>query len=98
MNKLDRKRKFISRAKGWQKEQAEAYRIYIKTSAVGLEVGLSIGIGAVLGYLLDQKFKTSPYCLLVGVVVGAIAAIKRLWQFTKNYTSKNGNSSDDNSK
>lgn len=79
----------------WQKDQADAYRTYIKTSAVGLEVGLSIAVGALLGYFADKYFGSAPYGLLVGVLVGAIAAGKRLWLFAKKYLEKNQSNGDE---
>jgi F0F1-type ATP synthase assembly protein I len=75
----------------WSQKQTEAYKSYIKTSAVGLEFGLSIGLGACLGYFFDRYFITSPYGLLVGTLVGCLAAAKRLWLFVKEYLAKNNN-------
>jgi F0F1-type ATP synthase assembly protein I len=78
-------KKKLSTLKDWQKNQIKAYHIYIKTSAVGLEFGLSIAVGALLGYFFDRYFITSPYGLLVGVFLGSIAAVKRLITFVKSY-------------
>lgn len=89
------KGKFTDKLRDWQKGQSEAYRTYIKTSAVGLEFGLSIGVGALLGYFADRYFATSPYGLLVGILVGSIAAGKRLWIFVKRYLEKNRSHDDD---
>lgn len=97
MSKNDPEKKSESvgkKLKEWQTNQADAYREYIKTSAVGLEFGLAIGIGALLGYFVDKYFLTSPYGILVGVLVGTIAGVKRLWIFVKRYLEKNR--SDDN--
>jgi F0F1-type ATP synthase assembly protein I len=79
----------INKLKAWRKDQADAYRTYIKTSSVGLEFGLSIGIGALIGYFFDRHFKTAPYGLLIGVIIGSIAAAKRLYLFVKSYLKKN---------
>lgn len=79
----------INKLKSWRKDQAEAYRTYIRTSAVGLEFGLSIVVGITLGYFFDRYFHTAPYGLLVGVVIGSIAAAKRLIMFVKSYLKKN---------
>lgn len=88
---MDNKRQ-KSRLKSWQEKQTEAYKVYIKTSAVGLEVGLSIGMGALLGYFADKYFQSAPYALLIGTLVGAVAAGKRLWVFAKDYLKKDGSS------
>ncbi|MCA9507561.1 MAG: AtpZ/AtpI family protein [Myxococcales bacterium] len=81
--------KLKEQLENWRKEQAKAYRIYLKTSAVGLEFGLAIVIGALIGYFADKHFNSSPYGLLIGVLVGLIAAIKRIWLFSKAYLEKN---------
>lgn len=78
----------LKKLRDWQVSQAKAYRSYIKTSAVGLEFGLSIIIGALGGYFFDQYFLSSPWALLFGVLVGSIAAVKRLSIFTKSYLKK----------
>ena len=80
--------------KSWQVRQSEAYKVYIKTSAAGLEFGLSIVIGTLLGYLADKYFQSSPWGLIIGMIVGCIAAAKRIYIFVKNYLEKDEN--DDN--
>lgn len=98
MNKTKQQKKpdkLVDKLKEWQISQSKAYRTYIKTSAVGLEFGLSIGVGALLGYFFDKYFASSPYGLLVGIVIGSIAAVKRLWMFVKSYIEKNGNNNDE---
>lgn len=88
-NKKQQKRNdAIKKMRDWQKSQSDAYRTYIKTSAVGLEFGLAIVVGALLGYFVDRYFSISPYGLLIGVVIGTIAAVKRLWVFVKSYVEK----------
>lgn len=79
----------LNKLKSWRKDQADAYRTYIRTSAVGLEFGLSIVVGITVGYFFDRYFHTAPYGLLVGVVIGSIAAAKRLIMFVKSYLKKN---------
>lgn len=79
-----------------KKEVSDTYKSYIKTSAVGLEIGLSIVVGALAGYLFDGYFDTRPYGLLFGFLVGALAAAKRLYMFSKQYLKEN--SEDDRQK
>jgi ATP synthase protein I len=68
-----------------REEMKETYKTYIRTSAVGLEVGLSVVVGALLGYFADRYFQTRPYGLMIGFVVGILAAGKRLYGFAKQY-------------
>ncbi len=70
-------------------EQIKAYKTYVKTSAVGIEVALSISVGALLGYFGDKYFLSTPYLLLFGFTVGSIAAAKRLYMFSKKYIEEN---------
>jgi len=97
MEKDDRQKKsekVVGKLKDWQIDQAKAYRTYVKTSAVGLEFGLAIAIGALLGYFADRYFSSSPYCLLAGVILGSIAGIKRLLVFVKSYLAKDDQDKD----
>ena len=47
-------------------------------STVGLAMALSIGIGAFVGYYLDNKFGTKPWLLIVFLCFGVIAAFRNL--------------------
>ena len=56
-------KKWPDNLKDWQKSQTKTYRTYIKTSAVGLEFALAIGISALVGYYLDKRFGWAPWGL-----------------------------------
>ena len=47
-------------------------------STVGLSMGLSIGIGALIGYYLDKKFQTGPWLFFVFLGFGIAAAFRNL--------------------
>lgn len=64
-----------------------------RLSAVGLEVGISILIGALGGYWLDGKLDTSPYLSIAGLLLGAAAATKSLYETVRKY--RNPEASDD---
>lgn len=96
MEKKEKKpSRFFDKLKGWQGEQTKAYQEYVKTSAVGLEFGLAIALGALLGYFADKYFSSSPYGLLIGIVIGTIAGAKRLYIFVKSYLKKDQSHDDD---
>ena len=76
-------------------EQIKAYKTYVKTSAVGIEVALSISVGSLLGYFGDKYFSSTPYLLLFGFIVGSIAAAKRLYVFSKKYLKENKDEEND---
>lgn len=54
-----------------------------RASAIGLQFAISIAIGALGGRWLDRRLDTEPYLLLVGVVLGAIAAFRDLFLLAK---------------
>lgn len=76
-------------------EKAKLYKSYVKTSAVGLEVGLSILIAATLGYFFDKEFSFEPYGLIFGFLVGIIAAARTLYAFTKKYLAEDKKSEEE---
>lgn len=39
-------------------------------AGVGLEVGVGVGLGALIGYWIDKRFGFSPWGLLVGAMLG----------------------------
>ena len=71
--------------KDFKREQSKAYKSYVTTSAVGLEVGISIVVAATLGHFFDKEFQTEPWGLLFGFAVGILAAVKALMRFSKKY-------------
>ncbi|MBW1701745.1 MAG: AtpZ/AtpI family protein [Deltaproteobacteria bacterium] len=47
-------------------------------STVGLSMALAVGIGALTGYYLDNKFGTTPWLFFVFLGLGIAAAFKNL--------------------
>jgi ATP synthase protein I len=52
-------------------------------STVGLAMGLSIAIGALLGYYIDNKFGTGPWFSFIGLGLGIAAAFRNLYVMYK---------------
>ena len=48
-------------------------------SSIGLAMALSIAIGVVGGYYIDQKFGTNPWFLYIGLGLGIAAAFRNLY-------------------
>lgn len=48
-------------------------------STVGLAMALSIGLGAFIGYYLDNKFDTNPLFLFIFIGFGIAAAFRNLY-------------------
>ncbi|MBN1102980.1 MAG: AtpZ/AtpI family protein [Deltaproteobacteria bacterium] len=65
------------------KETRKLFRTLGYLSTVGLSMGFSIGIGALIGYYLDKKFETQPWLLLVFLGFGIAAAFRNLYLIYK---------------
>jgi F0F1-type ATP synthase assembly protein I len=50
----------------------EAYRQLAPYMGLGTELAASVAGMSLLGYFLDQHFKTTPWLLLIGATLGAI--------------------------
>jgi len=55
----------------------EAYRS-ARYASIGLELGVSVVLGMLLGYWVDGKLETSPWGLLVGLGLGITAAARSI--------------------
>lgn len=59
-------------------ERAAQYRLYLRTSAGGLEFGLSVVVGVLAGYFADRWLGSAPWGLLIGLGFGMAAGIRTL--------------------
>jgi ATP synthase protein I len=50
----------------------------LSASSAGLELGISVGLGALFGSWLDGKLGTEPWMMLVFLVLGVIAGFRGL--------------------
>jgi ATP synthase protein I len=48
----------------------------LSASSVGLEIGLSVAIGLLIGWWLDQHLGTQPWLMLLWLVFGSIAGFR----------------------
>jgi ATP synthase protein I len=48
----------------------------LSASAAGLELGISVAIGALFGAWLDGKLGTAPWMLIVFLILGVIAGFR----------------------
>ena len=48
-------------------------------STVGISMALSVGIGAVVGHYLDNKFNTHPWLFFIFLGFGIAAAFRNLY-------------------
>jgi F0F1-type ATP synthase assembly protein I len=59
--------------------------------AMALELPGSIGGGLLIGYLLDQYFKTSPWLMMALTILGFTAACIRLVRWARFFSEKGTN-------
>ncbi|MBP8625294.1 MAG: AtpZ/AtpI family protein [Syntrophorhabdaceae bacterium] len=61
----------------------DTFKSLINYSSLGLEMGLSVAIGIVMGYFLDRFFKTYPYLTIIFTFFGIGAAFKTIFMLIK---------------
>lgn len=60
-------------------------KAFAQMGAVGIELALSIVLGALGGRWLDGKLDTDPYLTLLGLLLGLVAGFKSLIQTARRY-------------
>lgn len=58
-------------------------------STLGLEMGLSVAVGAIIGYYLDKWLDTGPWFLIIFLIFGAIAGFRSLYRALKRLEREN---------
>jgi ATP synthase protein I len=53
----------------------------LKAASLGLEIAVAVLLGAGAGYLADGRFKSSPWGMVAGLVIGAIAGLWNAYKF-----------------
>jgi ATP synthase protein I len=52
---------------------------------IGLELAVTILVGALLGYALDRWLSTRPWFMLVGMLLGTIAGFRNVYRAISEY-------------
>jgi ATP synthase protein I len=55
----------------------------LNASSVGLELGLSVAIGLLVGWWLDQHLGTQPWLMLTWLVFGLVAGFRGIFRAIK---------------
>ncbi len=66
-----------------KKKQKELFGQLMRYSAVGIEMGVAVGIGVVVGSYLDRRFDTEPWLLLTFLGLGIAAGFKAFFRLVK---------------
>lgn len=77
------------------REERQKRSLALSLSTVGLELGASITIGALLGRWLDGKWGTEPWLLLTCFMLGLIAGFLNLYRATQRIRATFQNQPDD---
>jgi ATP synthase protein I len=64
---------------------------YMQYSTIGLELGLSVTVGVLVGYWMDQKFGTEPWLTLTFLMCGIFAGFSFLYRMAKKYMKDSRN-------
>jgi F0F1-type ATP synthase assembly protein I len=54
-------------------------------AGLGLTIAVTLGVFVVLGLWADDRFSSSPVCLIVGIVLGCAAAVASTVAMAKRY-------------
>ena len=60
----------------------------ITYSSIGIQVGLTIGIGIIAGVYGDRWLNTGPWLTLLGLLIGVVSGFTRLYQIGKELSRK----------
>ena len=71
----------------------QGYQRALKHSAVGIEVGLAVIVGLVLGQFADDYFETSPWLSLAGLLLGVVAGFRSLLRAAKRMRNESRDTS-----
>lgn len=54
---------------------------FMRAASLGLEIAVAVFLGAFIGYEVDLYFKTGPWGMVAGVVIGSIAGFWNAYKF-----------------
>jgi len=66
-----------------QDDKKQTLAALLTYGTLGIEMGVSLAIGLVIGYFLDRYFGTSPVLTLIFMIFGLVAGMKRLYMLWK---------------
>lgn len=64
-------------------DRKELFRLISKFGTIGLEMGLSVVIGLLMGVYLDRFLKTDPWMTIIFLLFGIAAAFKAIIRAAK---------------
>jgi ATP synthase protein I len=64
-------------------DKAKLIKQIASYSTLGLEMGLSVAVGAIIGYYIDKWLNTEPWFLIVFLLFGVVAGFRSLYRALK---------------
>jgi ATP synthase protein I len=61
-----------------QDSQGGELRQYLRLSTLGLEIGIALAIGILIGWLLDRFFGTRPWFMIIFMILGIVAGFRNI--------------------
>lgn len=71
------------------------WKAALRYSAVGLEMGVAVAAGYLLGWWLDRQFAIYPYGTLGGLALGIFTAFRAIFRVAKEYREDSDREEDD---
>lgn len=65
------------------KDAGQLFKQLATYSTIGLEMGLSVAVGGIIGYHLDRWLGTDPWLLIAFLIFGTIAGFRSLYRALK---------------
>jgi F0F1-type ATP synthase assembly protein I len=75
------------RRKEIERKARQAFRT-ARYASLGIEVGLSVVVGAGLGWWIDGQFDSGPWGLIGGVILGTVTAFRSLYLTTTRFAEE----------
>ena len=60
----------------------------ITYSSIGIQIGLTVGLGIIAGVYCDRWLETGPWLTILGLVVGVVSGFVRLFQIGKELSQE----------
>jgi ATP synthase protein I len=64
-------------------DKKQAFSTLMTYGTLGIEMGVSLAIGLAIGYFLDRHFGTAPVFLIIFMIFGIIAGMRRVYALWK---------------
>ena len=78
-----------------QDSQGGEFRQYLRLSTLGIEIGIALAIGILIGWLLDRLFGTEPWLMILFSIFGIIAGFRNIVRLArKDWDGDSGDGGD----